>query len=429
MTDYALWEVILNGDSPPLIRSVEGVETPYPPTTVQEKLVRRNELKARGTLLMALPNEHQLKFTSYKNAKSPMEAIEKRFGGETISQEDLNQKLSRSIPSEWKTHTLIWRNKPDLETLSMDDLYNNLKIYEAKVMRSSSTTQNTQNIAFVSLNNTHSTNKAVNTAHGVSAANSKTNASNLPNVDSLSDVVIYSFFASQSNNPQLDNEDLKRGHFARECRATKHQDNRNREAPRRTVPVKDTTSNALVSYSSSSSSSDTEVSTCSKDYLKSYETLNKHYDNIKKDFNKSQLNLGSYKAGLESVEARLEVYKKNETVFTDDIKILKLDVMLRTKAITELRQKLEKAKKERDDLKLILEKFQDSSKNLSRLLDSQQSDKSKTGLRYNSQGFGNPQYTLQDQGIFDNGCSRHMSGNKSFLTDYQEFDGGYVAFG
>nr|GEY10525.1 hypothetical protein [Tanacetum cinerariifolium]GEY10535.1 hypothetical protein [Tanacetum cinerariifolium] len=91
----------------------------------------------------------------------------------------------------------------------MDDVYNNLKIYEAKVIGSSSTTQNTQNVAFVSSNNTNSTNKAVNTANGVSAASFKTNASNLPNVDSLSDAVSYSFFASQSNSSQLDNEDLK----------------------------------------------------------------------------------------------------------------------------------------------------------------------------------------------------------------------------
>ncbi|GJZ94260.1 reverse transcriptase domain-containing protein [Tanacetum coccineum] len=443
MTDYSLWEVIVNGDSPPPKRTVDGVEQTYPPTTAEEKLARKNELKARGTLLMALPNEHQLKFNSYKNAKSLMEAIEKRFGGnkeskkvqktllkqqyenfngnssegldqiydrlqklisqleihgETISQEDLNLKLLRSLPSEWKTHTLIWRNKPDLETLSMDDLYNNLKIYEAEVMGSSSTSQNTQNIAFVSSNITGSTNEAVKTAHGVSAANSKDNASTLPNVDSLSDAVIYSFFASQSNSSQLDNEDLKqidpddleemdlkwqmamltmrarrflkktgrnlgvngtdtigfdktkvecynchrRGHFARECRAPKHQDNRNRETTRRTVPVEETTSNALVSQcdgfgydwsdqaeegptnfalmaytslgSSSSSSSDSEVSTCSKACLKSYETLKEHYDNLTKDFNKSQLNIGAYKEGLEFVEARLDVYKKNEAV-------------------------------------------------------------------------------------------------------------------
>nr|GEV90861.1 hypothetical protein [Tanacetum cinerariifolium] len=74
---YALWEVIVNGDSPPPMRTVDGVEQSYPPTTAEEKLVRKNELKAKGTLLMALPNEHQLKFNSYKNTKSLMEAIEK----------------------------------------------------------------------------------------------------------------------------------------------------------------------------------------------------------------------------------------------------------------------------------------------------------------------------------------------------------------
>ncbi|GJW38932.1 ribonuclease H-like domain-containing protein [Tanacetum coccineum] len=189
MTDYVVWEVILNGDSPPPKKTVDGVEQTYPPTIAEEKLARKNELKARGTLFMALPNEHQLKFNTYKSAKSLMEAIEKRFGGnkeskkvqktllkqhqqkihrETISQEDLNLKLLRSLPSEWKTHTLIWRNKPDLETLSMDDLYNNLKIYEAEVIGSSNSNQNSQNVAFMSSNITGSTNEAVKNAHGVS---------------------------------------------------------------------------------------------------------------------------------------------------------------------------------------------------------------------------------------------------------------------
>ncbi|GKA91495.1 hypothetical protein Tco_0813365 [Tanacetum coccineum] len=73
--------IILNGDSPLPTRIVDGVETSVPPTTVEQKLARKNELKARGTLLMALPNEHQLKFNTYKSTKSLLEAIEKRFGG------------------------------------------------------------------------------------------------------------------------------------------------------------------------------------------------------------------------------------------------------------------------------------------------------------------------------------------------------------
>ncbi|GKE86235.1 ribonuclease H-like domain-containing protein, partial [Tanacetum coccineum] len=295
MTDYALWEVIVNGDSAPPKRTVDGIEKTYPPTTAEEKLARKNELKERGTLLMALLNEHQLKFNTYKCAKSLMEAIEKRLQklisqleilGETISQEDMNLKFLRSLPSEWKTHTLIWRNKPDLETLSMDDLYNNLKIYETEVKGLSSLSQNSQNVVVVSSNSSSNTNQA----HG----------SNYADTDSLSDAVIYSFFANQSNSPQLDNEDLqqidaddleemdlkwqmamltirarrflnktgkkvcangsetigfnktnvecynchKKGHFARECRDPR--ENRNREPIRRNVTVETTEAKVLV---------------------------------------------------------------------------------------------------------------------------------------------------------------------------------------
>ncbi|GKE69751.1 ribonuclease H-like domain-containing protein [Tanacetum coccineum] len=186
------------------------------------------------------------------------------------------------------------------------------------------------------------------------------------------------------------------------------QDNRNRKRTRRTVPIEETTSNALVSQcdgfgydwsdqaeegptnfslmaytssgSSSSSNSDTEVSTCSKAYLKSYETLKEHYDNLTKDFNKSQLNLGAYKAGLESIEARLDVYKKNEAIFEEDIKILKLDILLRDNALIELRKKFEKVEKERDDLKLTLENQVFDSQ----VFDSQEDDKYKTSEGYHA---------------------------------------------
>nr|GEX20449.1 reverse transcriptase domain-containing protein [Tanacetum cinerariifolium] len=204
MTGYSLWEVILNGDSPTPTRIVDGVVQVIAPTTAEQRLAKKNELKARGTLLMALPDKHQLKFNIYKDAKSLMGAL------------------------------------------------------RSEVKGSSASSQNIQNIAFVSSNNTDSTNESVSDVPSVSAASSKATVSTLPNVDSLSDVVIYSFFASQSNSPQLDNEDLKqidaddleemdikKGHFIRECRSPR--DNRNKEAPKRTVLVKVSTSNALVS--------------------------------------------------------------------------------------------------------------------------------------------------------------------------------------
>nr|GEZ76048.1 hypothetical protein [Tanacetum cinerariifolium] len=254
MTDYSLWEVILNGDSLTPTRVVDSVVQTVAPITVEQRLAKKNELKARGTLLMALPDKHQLKFNIHKDAKSLMEAIEKRFGGnketknvqmtllkqqyknfsglssesldrihdrlqklisqleilgESLSQEYINMKFLRSLPTDWRTHTLIWNNKADLKDQSLDDLFKNLKIYGAEVKSSSSPSHTTQNIAFVSSQNTDNTNESISDVTSVFAASTKTPASILLNVDNLSDAVIYSFFTSQSNSPQLDNDDLK----------------------------------------------------------------------------------------------------------------------------------------------------------------------------------------------------------------------------
>ncbi|GJV53960.1 hypothetical protein Tco_1449701 [Tanacetum coccineum] len=240
------WEVIDNGNTAPKTTVVEGVEKVIPPTTAEEKAQKRLEAKARSTLMMGIANEHQLKFNSIKDAKLLLEAIEKRFGGnaatkktqrnllkqqyenfiaprsetldqnfdrlqklvsqleilgEILLQEDVNQKLLRSLLPEWNTHVVVWRNKPELETMSIDDLYHNLKVYEPKVKGTSSSNTNTQNMAFVSSDNSGSTNKAVNTAYGVSAASTQANATNPINVDNLSDAVICAFFASQPSSP------------------------------------------------------------------------------------------------------------------------------------------------------------------------------------------------------------------------------------
>nr|GEV87323.1 ribonuclease H-like domain-containing protein [Tanacetum cinerariifolium] len=174
---------------------IDGVVQTVAPTTSEQRLAKKNELKARGTLLVELPDKHQLKFNIHKDAKLQKLISQLEILGETISQEDINLKFLRSLPLEWKTHTLIWRNKANLEEQSLDNLFNNLKIYEAKVKGSSPFSQNTQNRAFMSLNNTDSTNESVDAAPSISAASSKATVSILSNVDSLSDAVIYSFFA------------------------------------------------------------------------------------------------------------------------------------------------------------------------------------------------------------------------------------------
>ncbi|GKA84221.1 hypothetical protein Tco_0805816 [Tanacetum coccineum] len=353
MTDYDLWEVIVNGYSPPPKRTIDGVEQTYPPTTAEDKLARKNELKARGKLLMALPNEHQLKFNTYKCAKTLMDAIEKRSEGldqtydklqklnsqleilcETISQEDMNMKFLRSLPSEWMTHTLIWRNKPDLDTLSMDDLYNNLKIYETEVKGSSSSNQNSQNVAFMSSNNSSSSNQA----YGSTSANT----------DSISDVVIYSFFANQSNNPQLNNEDLQQidaDDLEEMDLKWAPRENKNRELVRRNVTVETTETKALVAQ-----------------------------DGLGYDW--------SDQAEEEPTNFALMACTSSSSSSLDSEVLIK---QLRDNALTELRKKFEKSEKEIDDLKLTLEKFRNSSKHLSKLLEIQVSDKFKTGVGFDSQ--------------------------------------------
>ncbi|GKB74833.1 hypothetical protein Tco_0936245 [Tanacetum coccineum] len=170
------------------------------------EIVEIAELKARSTSLMALPNEHQLKFNSHKDAKTLMQAIENIFG------EDINKKFLRSLSQEWAVHTIVWRNKPEIETLSLYDFFNNLKAYESEVKGTSSPTTNTHNVAFLSSSSTNSATRAVNTAQGVNTASTQGVAGSSTTVENLSDAVIYSFFASQPSIPQLDNEDLQQIH-------------------------------------------------------------------------------------------------------------------------------------------------------------------------------------------------------------------------
>nr|GEV97304.1 ribonuclease H-like domain-containing protein [Tanacetum cinerariifolium] len=244
------------------------------PITAEQKLARKNELKARGTLLMALSNKHQLKFNSHKDAKTLMEAIEKRFEENTetkkVQKTLLKQQFENFSGSSSEGLDQIHdrlQKLTDLEDKSLNDLFNSLKVYESEVKHSSSIGTNSYNLAFISSISTDSTTNSVSAIVNVFAVGIKLSASTLLNVDSLSNAVIYSFFASQSSSPQLNNEDLKQidvddleemdlkwqmamltMRARRECRSPK--DSRRTavaEPQRRNVPVETSTSNALVS--------------------------------------------------------------------------------------------------------------------------------------------------------------------------------------
>ncbi|GJU70226.1 ribonuclease H-like domain-containing protein [Tanacetum coccineum] len=304
--DYTLWEIVENGNAPIVTKTVDGKETVIPPTSVEEKEQRRVELKARSTLLMALPNEHH----------------------------------SGAVDS--------------------------------------STT-----------------------------------------IENLSDVVIYSFFASQPSIPQLDNEDLQQIHpddleemdlrwniamlTMRARRFLKNTgrklDMANKERIRFDKSKCDgfgydwsdqaeegPTNFALMAYSSTSSTSSThsEVSNdsnCCSSCLECVKDLKEQNEQLVKDLRTARISVVSYKTGLESVEARLLVFKKNESVYEEDIKLLKREIYLRDLDIKELKRKLDLATKEKDEVQLTVQKFENSSKNLSKLLDRQIMDKCKTRLK------------------------------------------------
>ncbi|GJW86754.1 hypothetical protein Tco_0162094 [Tanacetum coccineum] len=128
-TIIALWTGYCGYGDAPYVASI-SVEGPIPPKTVEQKLARKNELKAKNTLLLAIPDEHLLKFHGIKDAKTLWEAIKASY-----LLGDANLKLLRSLPSAWNNIALIMRNKADLDELSMDDLYNNLKKTLAVLMK------------------------------------------------------------------------------------------------------------------------------------------------------------------------------------------------------------------------------------------------------------------------------------------------------
>ncbi|GJR06101.1 putative reverse transcriptase domain-containing protein [Tanacetum coccineum] len=218
--DYAQWDVIENGNSfKPAAKTTTNADgtstTLIPgPITTEEKVQKKNDMKARSMLLIALPNEHLMTFHQYKDAKTLFADIQTRFG------ESLDSIFNR----------LQRLNKPDLDTISFDDLYNNFKIVEQEVKGTASSSS--QNMAFVP--SPSSTNE-VNTANGISTANTQVSPASTQ--------------ASITND--IEEIDLK-WQLAllsiRIRRGPRNQDkrNRNQDSSRRTVNVEETSSKAML---------------------------------------------------------------------------------------------------------------------------------------------------------------------------------------
>ncbi|GJY45114.1 hypothetical protein Tco_0433327 [Tanacetum coccineum] len=380
-TNHALWEVIINGDLvSPVASASAGIEGPIPPKTAEQKLAMKMKLKKKATKALLC----------YFN----------RFGGQpkeskkmqkTILEQNYENFTASSQEGLDKTYDRFQKLISQLEIHS--------EVYESEIKGQLSSSSNSQNVAFVSSDNSSSTNKTVNTAHSVYAASSKDQASTA----SYADDVIFSFFVNQSNAPQLDNEDLEQIDVDDlEKMDLKWQ------VAMLTIRVKRLNATTaigeviLLENVGHQGIKGIEIEMlqegmhqwhittklgCSRWELglfKIYEAL----QNImitREALNKSNLEIIGYQMGLESLEARIVVHKKNEAVYEENIEFLKYDVQVKDISIKDLKNQLEEALKEKDDLKLKLDKFEESSKNLTKLINSQISAKHKTGLGYDGQ--------------------------------------------
>nr|GEY09829.1 hypothetical protein [Tanacetum cinerariifolium] len=298
--------------------------------------------------------------------------------GEVISQKDINHKILRSLPSEWGMHVVVWRNKLDLDTLSMDDLYNNLKIYDSEVKGILSNT-NTQNMAFVSSssNNSNSSN-GVNTAQVVNTANKVNTASS---------------------------------------QAPKGQDNRSGDVTRKIMLVETPNSSALVSC----------------DGLGCYDWS----DQAKEATTNYALMSYSTPSALFSDSERLgynAVLPPHRGLFPppkSDLSSTRLEEFFnepKTKKSKDKSNQVEpKSVRENSNAPIIENWVSDDEE--------EEVEKQEVKPSINMINFikattnNNTREHLQDKKVIDSGCSRHMTWNMSFLTDYEEINRVYVAFG
>ncbi|GJW85533.1 putative ribonuclease H-like domain-containing protein, partial [Tanacetum coccineum] len=431
-TYYSLWQVILNGDGPIQVTTDEKVvETEYQLRFhgIKDAKSMWAAIKSRsgGNVESKKMQKNVLKQQFENFSVSDTEGLDKAYDrfqklisllevhGAAVPNEDVNQKFLKALPSSWNNVALIIRNK-DEDT---------------------------------------SSNNEVNTANGVSTASGH-NPQGQASSSLYTDDLMFSFFANQSNSPQLDDEDLeqidhddleemdlkwkvamlsmrvkrfykeigrRRGHFARECRAPRNQGNKNgdagyrsRDNTRRTVPVE--TSDALVVQDNA---------------LIVQDGLGYDWSYIAQD-EPTEFALMAYTSnssgsdtelGLESVEAQLVVHQKNEVVYEEKIVVLEFKVKDKSNAVTRLKNQLDETLREKDDLKAKLEQFETSSKNLNKLINSQLSSKDKTGLGYGDQLNENDSCGSElFNSVFD---SRSSNGDDNQTNDRFKKDNGYHA--
>nr|GEW32973.1 hypothetical protein [Tanacetum cinerariifolium] len=465
-TDYALWEVILNGNSAIQMTTDEaGNEIEVPPITVQQILARTKERKAKSTLLMAIPDEYLARFHGIKDAKTLWAAIKTRFGD--VSTEDANQKFLRSLPSAWSNISLIMRNKPGLVNLDINDLYNNLKVYEADIKGSSRSSLNSQNMAFVSTESTNNTNE-LNAAYSVSTA---IGHSSHPQEFNRKEPIGFDKTKVECYNCH------RRGHFARDCRSVRNSRNRSRDIGNARYrgrdngkrPAKEEDENALVvqdelgtydwSYqveeeptdfalmaftlnpsSSSSLNSKLVILLNMFNPVKSVKTpeqtkKSKHFSSglkiDRKDWNgkMTQKLRMAKKSVLPTNVGKGTGHRERRPVWNNVQRIKHQNKFAPTAIFTRVNTAGLEVVSAVKGNEVTAVKTSAGCVWRPRVNDIDQLSKDNHWI-YTCVDYGHPQQALKNKEIVNSGCFKHMTWNKAYLTDYKEINnGGFVAFG
>ncbi|GJZ83522.1 putative ribonuclease H-like domain-containing protein [Tanacetum coccineum] len=451
---YALWEVIEFGDSykvPPEEpgKAVAGEASAKKKgrtvaITTKDMQKRRNDVKARTTLLLALPDEHQLRFSKYDNAKELWETIWKTFGENEATKKTKKNHLKQQY-GKFKAE--------GSETLEqtfnrLQDIVSHLEFMDVPIEKDD------LNQKFLTISTVSTEVAAASLSHDTICAYIATQSSgsqikyeditqidedDIEEMDIKWNLALLSmradrFWKKTGKKITIQESDVvgfdkskvecfnchKMGHFARECRAPRSQDRGKRESYRKDPKVEEPapkalmaidgigwdwsymanedenhalvaddvvpTEFALMAMSSSSSSSDNEVyddSYCSKSCRKNTENLNTKINKLNEELSDCETDLYNYKRGLSQVEARLVEFKVNETKFCERIRVLERDVEIRDNKIESLKNELEELKKEKESIDHKLAGFGNASKDLNDLLESQKSAKDKTSVGFN----------------------------------------------
>nr|GEV76409.1 putative ribonuclease H-like domain-containing protein [Tanacetum cinerariifolium] len=403
-----------------------------PPKTAEEVVARERKRKARTTLIMALPEDHLAIFHKMADAKEMWKAIKSRFCGN-----DESKKMQKYLLKQQFKGFLCLPQR------------NNLRVFERNVKSTTaSSSSNTQNVAFVSTDNTSSTND-VSTAYSVSSPS--VSKSQKEGSSSYTDEGILLETAELKGIKTTEEEML----------GIKARDNGRRPAyqddSKALVTIdgedidwsghveEDFQNYAMMAYSSSNSGSDNKVKSCSKTCEESYARLKKLYDEQREKLGDASVEITAYTLVLKKVEAELLCHQQNQLAYEQKIRLQLMNQTLNLVNIllvgsdssvetttsmpapVENTSKVVCAPKVWTDAPIIEEYKSDSDDDS---MSNVQEDKEKPSFVFtNYVKHDDPRRALKDKGVVDSGCSRNMTGNKAHLADYQEFKGGFVAFG